>query len=158
MNTDLKQEFALRITQANKTTLVIILYEMTLCFLESAIEKFDDGDETGYQKEIELAKGCLDELLSSLNPEYELAGRLQSLYYFYKRELTSASVQKKKELIPPIMDMIKELKESYEKISTKDTSAPVMENAQMVYAGLTYGRSSLNENLSDQGTNRGFRV
>lgn len=34
----------------------------------------------------------------------------------------------------------------------------VMENVQTVYAGLTYGRNNLNENLADQGINRGFRV
>ena len=56
------------------------------------------------------------------------------------------------------MDMIKELRESYEKISSQDTSAPIMENAQTVYAGLTYGKDSLNENLSAQSIHRGFRV
>ena len=56
------------------------------------------------------------------------------------------------------MEMIQELKESYEKISMEDTSAPIMENAQTIYAGLTYGKDSLNVSLSDQGTNRGFCI
>ena len=54
--------------------------------------------------------------------------------------------------------MIQELKESFEQIALQDTSAPIMENTQTVYAGLTYGKDSLNLNLSDQGTNRGFCV
>jgi flagellar protein FliS len=35
--------------------------------------------------------------------------------------------------------------------------APVMDNSQSVYAGLTYGRGSLNENLVGN-ANRGFLV
>ena len=31
-----KQQFTLRITQANPTELVVILYEMLLCYLEDA--------------------------------------------------------------------------------------------------------------------------
>ena len=54
--------------------------------------------------------------------------------------------------------MLIELKESYEKIASQDTSSPVMENTQMVYAGLTYGKNSLNIDLSDQGIDRGFRI
>ena len=97
-------------------------------------------------------------MLNSLHMEYEIASVLRGLYYFYKRELTTAAVQMKKELVPPVMQMIGELKESYEKIAKQDTSAPLMENTQTVYAGLTYGKDSLNINLSDQGTSRGFCV
>lgn len=158
MTKEMKQEFTRKITQANKTGLVVILYEMTLYFLESAAENFDREEFLEYQKNIGKAKECLDELLTSLDKGYEPAARLQALYYFYKRQLTSASVQRKKELLLPVMGMIKELKESYEKIAAQDTSAPLMENTQEVYAGLTYGRGSLNENLADQGSNRGFRI
>lgn len=158
MKKEKKQEFTLRITRANKTQLVVILYDMALVYLEDALEAFENKDYKEYKWNIERAKDCIDELLNSLHMEYEIAGILKGLYFFYKRELTTAAVQNKKELVLPVMQMIQELKESYEQVSLQDTSAPVMENAQTVYAGLTYGKDSLNVNLSDQGTNRGFRV
>ena len=80
------------------------------------------------------------------------------MYFFYKRELATAAVHNQKEKVLPVMEMIQELKESYEKISMEDTSAPIMENARTIYAGLTYGKDSLNVSLSDQGTNRGFCI
>lgn len=158
MKKEKKQEFILRITQANKTQLVVVLYDMTLAYLEDSMEEFDHGDYEKYRWNIERAKDCIDELLNSLHMEYEIAGVLKGLYFFYKRELTTAGVQKDTEKIIPVMKMIQELKESFEQISVQDTSAPIMENAQTVYAGLTYGKGSLNVNLADQGTNRGFRV
>lgn len=158
MKKEQKQEFTLRITRANKTQMIVILYDMVLVYLQDSLEEFEKKDDTAYRWNIERAKDCIDELLNSLHMEYELAGILKGLYFFYKRELTSAGVQKETEKILSVMSMIKELKESYEKIAAQDTSAPLMENAQTVYAGLTYGKNSLNVNLSDQGTNRGFCV
>lgn len=50
------------------------------------------------------------------------------------------------------------LHDAYEKVGEQDTSGPIMENTQTVYAGLTYGKNTLTENLYDQGSNRGFRI
>ena len=38
MKKEEKQDFTLRITQANPTQLVVILYEMLLCYLEDAVQ------------------------------------------------------------------------------------------------------------------------
>ena len=158
MNKEKKQEFTLRITRANKTQLVVILYDMVLVYLEDSLEAIENKNYKEYKWNIERAKDCIDELLNSLHMEYEIAGVLKSLYFFFKRELTTAAIQSKKELVQQVMEMIKELKVSYEQVAARDTSAPVMQNAQTVYAGLTYGKDSLNVSLSDQGTNRGFRI
>ncbi|MGN1314497.1 MAG: flagellar protein FliS [Lachnospiraceae bacterium] len=158
MTREKKQEFTLKITQANKTGLIVILYDMVLAFLEDASEAFDAGNRAEYKNSIRKAGDCLDELIASLNLSYELGLTLHSLYYFYKRQLSSAAIRGDKELLEPVARMIKELKQSYEILASQDTSAPLMENTQTVYAGLTYGKGSLNVDLSDQSTNRGFRI
>ena len=158
MKKEKKQEFIFRITRANKTEMVIILYDMVLTYLQDALDEFGNKNIKAYKWNIERAKECLDELLNSLQMEYEPAGTLKGLYFFYKRELSAAAIQQDTEKIFPIMNMIKELKEAYEKIVSQDSSAPVMENAQSVYTGLTYGKDSMNIDLSDNGINRGFRV
>ena len=158
MKKEKKQDFTLRITRANKSQMIVILYDMVLVYLEDSLEAFEKKDYKEYRWNIERAEDCLDELLNSLHMEYEIAGILRGLYFFYKRELTTAAIQEKQEKILPVMQMIRELKESYEQIASQDTSAPIMQNTQEVYAGLTYGKDSLNVNLTDQGTNRGFCV
>ena len=158
MNKDKKQEFTLKISNANKTEMVVILYDMTIEYLQDALEEFDANNVETFKWNIEKAKDCLDELLNSLHMEYEPAGVLKSLYFFYKREITTAEVRQIKEKIFPVIKMLQELKESYEKIASQDTSSPIMENTQTVYAGLTYGKNSLNIDLSDQSIDRGFRV
>ena len=51
------------------------------------------------------------------------------------------------------------LKAAFEEVAKQDTSEPLMENTQQVYAGLTYGKGSLNEVLMSRDEyNRGYRV
>ena len=158
MKKEKKQEFTLRISKANKTGLVVILYDMVLEYLKDSLECFERQDYKEFKWNIDRAKDCIDELLNSLHLEYELAGILRGLYFFYKRELSTAAITEKKEKVVPVMEMIQELKESYEKVSKEDTSAPIMENTQTIYAGLTYSKDSLNVSLSDQGLNRGICI
>ena len=41
MTKECKQQFTLRITQANPTQMIVILYEMLLCYLDEAKEAQD---------------------------------------------------------------------------------------------------------------------
>lgn len=158
MTKECKQQFTFRITQASKTDLIVILYEMILIYLEDAEKALAKEKVAEFRESLRKARGCLGELLASLNLEYELAARLLSLYLFCNRELTKADIRRDAEPLTYIRNVISQLKDAYKEIAKQDTSGPVMQNSQTVYAGLTYGKNSLSEELADQGTNRGFRV
>ena len=55
-----------------------------------------------------------------------------------------------------VQRVIRKLHKAYAQIENLDASGPVMGNTQTVYAGLTYGRNTLTENISDPAANRGF--
>lgn len=158
MTRELKQEYTRKITQANKTQLITILYEMLLIYVEEAADAHEKEDRGGFREGIRKARGCIDELLASLNFDYELAMNFLQLYLYVNRELVRAEVRNAEEPLENVNKVIKGLHEAYAKLDEMDASGPVMENVQTVYAGLTYGRNNLNENLADQGINRGFRV
>lgn len=48
MTRELKQEYTLRITQANKTQLITILYEMALLYVDEAKAALAAGDRPGH--------------------------------------------------------------------------------------------------------------
>lgn len=158
MTKELKQQYTLRITQANRSGLVVILYEMAITYLEDAIKAHEEGNESGFKDGIRKARGCVKELMSSLHMEHEPAGNLLQLYIFANRELTRASVHASTKELIHVKTMMEKLHGAFEKIAGTDTSAPIMTNTQTVYAGLTYGRDSLTENLAGQGGERGFRA
>lgn len=158
MTKELKQQYTLKITQANKTQLVVILYEMLLVYISEAQKAHENGDRGGFRAGIRKAEGCLRELMASLHFEYEPAINLLQLYLYTNRELAKADIRNSVEELQHVKMVIQKLHDAYEKLSEQDTSGPVMANTQTVYAGLTYGKNSLTESLADQGSNRGFRV
>ena len=158
MTTELKQEYTLRITQANKTQLITILYEMVLIYIDEADNALAADNKMEFKSAIRKIRGCMDELTASLNFDYELAHNLLQLYLYVNRELVKASSHYDKENLEHVRLVIGPLHKAYEQIEDQDMSGPVMGNTQTVYAGLTYGRNTLTENLADSAANRGFRV
>ncbi|MBQ7360598.1 MAG: flagellar protein FliS [Lachnospiraceae bacterium] len=158
MTREKKQELTLRITQANKTELIEILYEMVLCYIDDGMDAHRDGDRAMFREAIRKTRGCFNELLASLNMEYELASCFLQLYLYCIKELALADVKNQTEHLQHIVKVVEQLKDAYMELAKQDTSAPVMQNSQTIYAGLTYGRGELTENLADQGSNRGYLV
>ena len=158
MTKECKQQFTLRITQANKTEMIVILYEMLLTYLGDAEDALTQEDLTAFYDAIRKVRGCLEELIASLYLNCELGIRLFSLYQYCNRELIKADARKKREPLEHVRSVIEKLRDAYRELAKQDESGPVMQNSQTVYAGLTYGKNSLSENMADQGTNRGFRA
>ena len=158
MTKEQKQEFTRRITQANSTQLIVILYEMLLLYLEEGAQAHASEDRDAFREAIRKARGCLNELLASFNPNYEPAPALLRLYLFCIRRLAYGEVRNDPKVLEEIEKVIRPLHDAYEKIAPQNENGPVMNNSQAVYAGLTYGRNTLTENMADQGANRGMLV
>jgi len=157
MSNEKKQEYTLKITQANKTQLIVILYEMSLTYMAEAKKAFAAQDRKEFRQAISRTRGCINELMASLRFEYELAIRILQLYMFVNKELARAEVRMNIEHVDNAAKIINDLLIAYREVSLKDDSLPIMENAQIVYSGLTYDRKDLLDSLSHS-TNRGFRA
>lgn len=151
------KQFTLRISQANSTEMIVILYEMLLAYLDDAEVALKDSDEFALSEAIRKSRGCLNELEQSLHFEYEPAGTLLKLYLFCAKKLVHAKAHKEG-AIDEIRRVIIPLRDAYKTIALQNQNGPVMGNSQTVYAGLTYGRNTLTENMADQGANRGMRA
>ncbi len=158
MTNEKKQAYTLRISQANKSELVVILYEMFLDYAKEAEESLEAGDKLALKNSLGKARGCVNELMESLHLEYEVAQNLLQLYLYVYRELLKCEMHKDSVHIENVLKVMIPLKETYATISAADDSGAVMSNAQTVVAGLTYGRNDVNESMADQGASRGFYV
>lgn len=156
MTSECKQQFTLRITQANPTELVVILYEMMLCYLKESKDFLQADDKDAFREAVRKSRGCLNELITSLNLEYEPAPQMLQLYLFCLRRLAYAEAKKDVTPLAEIEKVIRPLQTAYSEIAGQNKQGPVMNNSQTVYAGLTYGKNTLTENMADQGTNRGM--
>ena len=67
------QEFNLRISQASKTELIVIMYDIVLEDIECAKEALDTGDEKTYLHDLKHAQRFLNELMANLNYTYSIS-------------------------------------------------------------------------------------
>lgn len=149
MKREMIQDFSMRVTQASRSELIVIMYEIILREIEYAKEAFESGDLDLYEKELTQAGRFVNELMGALDYSIGISYQLMSLYIFANKELTTAKIQKQPELLEGVTEIFEKLLIGYKKVSKEDVSGPVMKNTQQVYAGLTYGRGTLNEMYVD---------
>jgi flagellar protein FliS len=154
---DRLQEFTLRITQANRSELVVIMYEIIQADIDYAKELLIQNDSKGYEKECRHAQKMLNELMATLDYHYTISYDLLSLYSFCNKRLVAAYMKKDSGFLDEVAAIIKRLRDAYVVVSQQDNSGQVMKNTQTLYAGLTYGRNALNEaSVGFNDSKRGF--
>jgi flagellar protein FliS len=156
MTQEKKQEFTLKITQANKTQMITILYEIIIDYLDEAIDEFGIGKKEDGEASLLKAQNCLDELIRSVNMQTELGKNFRDIYIFSKKELIASGASHNLHRIWRVKKNFVAMYDAYKEFEKCDTSEPIMDNTQKVYAGLTYGKYSLNEDVSALSMNRGY--
>lgn len=155
MTDSLKQEFTFRITNANKSEMIVILCDMFDVYVTEAKDAIEKGNYEEFHDGIRKSRAVLSELIKSLNHQYEIGRNLYSLYRFFERCLIKADIRRDKTTLIPCMNMMRKLNESFEKVSKLDPTGAIMQNTESVYAGMTYGKNDINENMNST-YNRGF--
>ena len=104
MTNEQKRDFTLRISQANKSALVVILYDIFLAYAKEAEEA--SPAESAFHIAIANARGALSELIDSLRMEYDIAQSTYQLYRFVERELIRADIKRSTEPVPPVINSV----------------------------------------------------
>lgn len=96
------------------------------------------------------------ELTDSVQEKNELGRTVLGLYLYVSRQLGIALGSKKAEPLFEAEKVMRRLYEIYKEDAVNDTSDPVMQKSQQIYAGLTYGREDLTVSSQDGSSSRGF--
>lgn len=151
------RDYSLRISQSSRTGLVVIMYEMAVKYIDDGVAALKSDGVSEFRVNIKRAKSVLNELVSSLDMKYEISYELRNLYVFMIKVLVRADIRKETEELMSIREMLVELRRAFIEVNKSDNSGMMMQNTQQVYAGLTYSRTSLNENMYSD-VNRGYKV
>lgn len=157
MNKDRIQEYTLKITQASRTELIVVLYDLAMEYLDDSIKAYDNDEHELFRENSNNAMNVVRDLIGALDFQYELAMPLYRIYEFVNKEISLSVIKNNTQGILDSKRLLSSLKESFESVSKQDSTGPVMGNTQSVYAGLTYGKGVLNESISTD-NNRGYKV
>jgi flagellar protein FliS len=156
MQDEMKQDFTRRLSQCNRGEMIVIMYDIYFAYAEDAKTAYAGGEHAAYKEAVHKAQNVLTELIQSLDFSYGLSKNIYQLYVYFRNCLSRALYENRTDGIADAERVMRSLYTSFEEVARLDDSKPLMHNTQQVYAGMTYGRNSLNENLSDVNSNRGF--
>lgn len=150
-------EYTLKITQASRTEMIVILYDLADEYMDDAIKSYKANDHEGFRNNCLKAGRVIQDLIGALDFTYDLASALYRIYEYVSREISMAVIRNEIDGLIECRKLLASLKESFEKLAASDNSGPAMGNTQTVYAGLTYGKGVLNESIALE-SNRGFKA
>ena len=145
-----------RITNGNRTDLVVTTYDIILTYFHDACSAKENGEEEQFIWNLKKATDFVNELIHALDCQYQL-GKDLLLLYRYVQDVIAHCIIKKTEIgLDSAENVITKLKSSFAEVAKQDHSGPVIQHGGQVYAGITYGKGILHE-LYDN-TNRGFKA
>lgn len=150
------KDFTRRISQANRSGLVVIVYDIIFACLDEAEECLNAGNYEGFKQEIRRAGAGIDRLIRTLDFQYDVSKELYPLYVFAKESMAKAVIKKSLEETGAAKAVLMNLYAAFLEIANQDQSKPLMQNTQQVYAGITYGKNDLTEIFQVPETSRGF--
>lgn len=157
MKEETKKVFAARISQANRSELVVIMYDIIFASMEEAEEYLGEDDAESFGRELSRAQKTLRELIATLDMQYDISKQLMPLYLYANRRMIDAMRTKRAEPLADVRLVLKPLGKAFSEVAAQDSSPALMEHTQQLYAGLTYGRGRLNETLLS-GSSRGYQA
>ncbi len=150
-----KQQFTRRITQANRSGLLLIKFEILFAYFDDIETAFHQENKEELKNSIRHADEVLKSLQETLDFQYEVSSRLYALYDFHRRQLAKILIRHSLKECRKSRELLEQTYQAFKEAAKQDGSKPLMENAQHVYAGMTYGKHDLNENY-DAAPSRGF--
>lgn len=140
------------VVEATDAQLICITYEL---FLE-AIHKALGKNDKGRAESINHAKDVLGVLTENLNFEVPLSHNLFNLYVYIQNILINH--YKEDDQLKEAYELIEIIYKGYTQVAKESEEVvSTINNAQTVYAGMTYGKGYLNEVMIEQ-PNRGFKA
>lgn len=159
MNDSMIKDFQNKIVNAGKSDLLLINYEMLFVTLDEAIEAADEDKEDAFNRSMVQANRILRELSDNLDFKYDISKDLMAIYIYISKQIINASITFNKEPILGARNVLDTLYKGWLEASAKElVQKPMITNGQKVYAGLTYGKSALNEMVYDGIGSRGFKA
>jgi flagellar protein FliS len=150
------REYTQRITQSNRTELIVILFDIYNTYVKEALEALENCNDEKYRDACHNASMVLLHLRRDLDFKYPQSKSLYSLYDYCNRCMAKAIYSKDKKEIDRASDIMTKMRESFMQLAQGDKSEPLMKNAQRITFGITYDRKDVTGIQENYDVKRGY--
>lgn len=131
MNAQAQQTYLqMQVNTASPGELTLMLYNGCIRFMKQALNCMESKDYAGKNEFILRAENIIDELLITLDPQYEISANLSELYRFMKSQLVEANMRLRAESLETCIRLMTELKDTWaEAVKIVKSGTPVQGQA-----------------------------
>lgn len=143
------------VANATKGELLCITYELFLEKVKLAQQSTEEESEKAVQRAIDI----IQMLAGDLDFNIEISKELFRVYVYVQGLLIQSKASRAKAMkLEEAYGLMEKIYLGFkEAVKKEEVGGPSIQNAEVIYAGMTYGKSSLNE-ISTQDTQRGFKA
>ncbi|NLK52003.1 MAG: flagellar export chaperone FliS [Syntrophomonadaceae bacterium] len=105
--------------------LLLMLYDGAIKFLNLAISAIEENDTEKRHNNLVRVQAIMEELMGTLNMDYEISKHLDALYEYFNRRLLEANIKNDKEIIQEVLGMVGELRDTWFEASKAPKPTPV---------------------------------
>lgn len=102
-----------QVNTASPGELTLMLFNGCIKYMKQALEGIERKDYASKNLNIKKSQDILDELLITLNMEYEISKNLSALYMFMKEKLFEVNVRLNKDSLQVCIDLLSELRDAW---------------------------------------------
>lgn len=157
MTKELRDQLKTRIIHGNRSQLIVCLYDMCFAYMEDVRQDYKQDRWEDCKIDLDRLLAVIRRLQDDLDHSYEIAKELYVLYDFAIREIEKCRYKKDLASMDAAERIMKNLYVGMQEMAKQDQSKPLMRQSEVIMAGLTYGKNSLEE-ISPDATKRGFYV
>lgn len=104
------------VTTASPGELTLMLYNGCLKFLTKAKKAIEEKNIEEKNKNIQKAQAIINELIVTLNMDYEISKQMYPLYDYMNRRLIEANIKNDIEIIDEVMGFVTEFRDTWKQV------------------------------------------
>ncbi len=101
------------ILTAGPGRLLVMMYDACIRNIRNAVRYISGKQPSDAHSALLKAQDIILQLISSLDMQYRISANLMSIYRYIYNELISANIKKDAALLPPLVNLLSELRETW---------------------------------------------
>lgn len=104
------------VTTASPGELTLMLYNGCIKFIQQAKKAIQDNDYTEKNKNIQKAQDIINELMVTLNMDYDVSKNMMVLYDYMKRRLIDSNVKNDIAILDEVEELVVEFRDTWKQV------------------------------------------
>ncbi|GGH75440.1 flagellar protein FliS [Compostibacillus humi] len=119
------------VNTASGGELTLMLYNGCMKFIKQAKKDMEEKNYEAKNKNIQKAQAIIQELMITLDPQYEISKQMMPLYEFMHHTLTQANIKNDQEKLDQVLEFVTEFRDTWKQVILETRKKQYAKSAQV---------------------------